>query len=854
MHYTFSEIVDIPAIQELMEGLWKSSGIPVGIVDIEGTVLVATGWQDICTQFHRSSSESEALCRESDAYLQEHLAANRILPESGYYEYHCKNGMIDIAVPIVIEGQHLATLFLGQFFYEPPEENFFLQQAQRYGFDKERYLVALKKVPIFDRQKVKDILDYHTRFVNLMTQMGVQKLRSIEDRKALSESEERFRTIFESAAAPMGIISTAGHMLQVNPAACHLIGYSETELLGFNIEDFVHPEDREDPRTLYQDLLSGKSEAISYKKRYQRKDGSTVWGHATIAPVRDAEGAPLYLVILMQDVTDSKEKELELIYREAFETLVTGISTRFVELPTFATDRGIDLALEDLGKFVGVDRSYVFLFSADGEHMDNTHEWCAKKIVSKKEKLQSIARGNLSWALERTLSRQVLHVPSVVELPLVAQAEKDHWQEQDIKSLITMPILAAGKVIGFLGFDGVGEEQQWGEKDIALLQTVGNLFGSAIQRQRVVAAQQESERRISTLLDNLPGMAYRCRNDRDWTMEFVSDGCRALTGYFPEDLVGNKAISYAEVIHPEDREHVWQQVQDGLVSKGPFELEYRIRTVYGSERWVWEQGRGIFDKDGKLLAMEGFISDITERRLAVETLRQSDLMKTEFVKTVAHELRTPLTAIQGFSELLINQAQITPEEQAESLRYIYERSFRLSELVDEMLNIARIESGAAISLKMTPCSVAEIYRLFEPFLKVQLGLHPLEVNLENESSTLYLDKGKIVQVFENLLSNAIKFSDSESSIQIMGCTVGDDYQVSVVDKGIGMTPDQAEKVFEKFYRVDASDTAVDGVGLGMNIVKHIVEAHGGRIWVESNLSRGTIVRFTLPLYFETGEN
>jgi PAS domain S-box-containing protein len=124
---------------------------------------------------------------------------------------------------------------------------------------------------------------------------------------------------------------------------------------------------------------------------------------------------------------------------------------------------------------------------------------------------------------------------------------------------------------------------------------------------------RESRRQMATLLSNLPGMAYRCLNDPEWTMLFVSEGCRELTGYEPSDLVSNTRVSYGELIHPEDRGHVWEVVQKALGRRETFRLVYRILPARGDVKWVWEQGRGVFSDKGKLLYLEGFITDITER-------------------------------------------------------------------------------------------------------------------------------------------------------------------------------------------------------------------------------------------------
>lgn len=141
------------------------------------------------------------------------------------------------------------------------------------------------------------------------------------------------------------------------------------------------------------------------------------------------------------------------------------------------------------------------------------------------------------------------------------------------------------------------------------------------ERRRAEMALFESERRLATLMGNLPGIAYRCKNDPEWTMEFVSQGCKALTGYAPEQLIDNADLSYAELIDPRDRQYVWDHVQESVGEGRTFQLQYRIITADDVQRWVWEQGQYVFDDRGEIIALEGFITDITERvhaRLALE--------------------------------------------------------------------------------------------------------------------------------------------------------------------------------------------------------------------------------------------
>lgn len=143
-------------------------------------------------------------------------------------------------------------------------------------------------------------------------------------------------------------------------------------------------------------------------------------------------------------------------------------------------------------------------------------------------------------------------------------------------------------------------------------------------RKRAENALMESERALATLMGNLPGMAYRCRNDDNWTMEFVSGGCLELTGHEPADLIENRSLSYADLIHPEDRDDVWEKVQNSIRDGRPYQLTYRMKTADGQQKWVWEKGGGVFSDDGEVIAMEGFISDITERHRAERALEVSE--------------------------------------------------------------------------------------------------------------------------------------------------------------------------------------------------------------------------------------
>ena len=165
-------------------------------------------------------------------------------------------------------------------------------------------------------------------------------------------------------------------------------------------------------------------------------------------------------------------------------------------------------------------------------------------------------------------------------------------------------------------------------KPVRMVGTIINIT----DKKRWEDALRESERRLSTLLHNLPGMAYRCTKADEWKMEFVSEGCTELTGYAPTQLIENHAL-YTRLIHPEDRERVWAEVEDAVLEKRNYEIFYRIKTADGADRWVWEQGSGVYGDDGGLIAIEGFTSDVTAYKKVEQDLKRRNIRLKAFVQS-----------------------------------------------------------------------------------------------------------------------------------------------------------------------------------------------------------------------------
>lgn len=205
MKYKFADLVDIQRLQKLINSFYEATGIPHGIHDVDGTILSGIGWQDICTKFHRVCEQIEFKCKISDSYISEHLH------EGPFIGYKCLNGLMDYATPIIVEGQHLATMCLGQLLHEPPDEGFFRRQAREYGFDETAYIEALRLVPIIPKERVESIMMFFSQQAQFLAMLGLEKKRQLEDSdKALKEREWSWRratTVFG-----IGILKRAAHI------------------------------------------------------------------------------------------------------------------------------------------------------------------------------------------------------------------------------------------------------------------------------------------------------------------------------------------------------------------------------------------------------------------------------------------------------------------------------------------------------------------------------------------------------------------------------------------------------------------------------------------------------------------
>ncbi|MCU0459937.1 MAG: PAS domain S-box protein [Bacteroidales bacterium] len=373
-------------------------------------------------------------------------------------------------------------------------------------------------------------------------------------------------------------------------------------------------------------------------------------------------------------------------------------------------------------------------------------------------------------------------------------------------------------------------------------------------RKRTEEEMRESNKKLSTIINNLRGVVFRCKYDENWTMQYISDGIYELAGYLPNEFINNKIRTFKSIIDPLDVETIWNEIKDALETGYLYTIEYRIITSSGNRKWVWERGRGYYE-NGMLVALEGFISDITERKRIEEELirakekaEQSDRLKTAFLHNISHEIRTPMNAIVGFTTLL-DTPDTTDESRRQYIDIIYQSSNQLLSIITDIVDISNIETGlvkisqSAVNLNTLIRNLFEQYRLRTQQQNLVLNF---STHLGDSEAFVMTDETKVIQIFSNLLNNALRFT-KKGRIELGYVVRGEMVEFFVSDTGIGIAPENHEKVFERFFQVEGpSSKQYSGTGLGLSISKAYAELLGGKIWVISAPGEGSLFCFSIP--------
>ena len=627
-----------------------------------------------------------------------------------------------------------------------------------------------------------------------------------EAEKKLHASEELFRTIFDlSGIGILQIDPLTGCFLRANREFCNWLGYSEAELLKMKLEDITHPDDREEKWTAVGRFLRGEVDEHTTETRCVRKDGRVVWGLITSRMLRDAGGGPLRTVTAVQDITERKQFEEALMasegrYRNLIETANEGIWLVDAESNTLYVN-------ERMANLLG--------YSADEITGRKVPEFCFEQDIPKiVEHLNDNLRGGYK-EFDFKFRR------------------KDGDELQVLAS--TSPVSdMQGVIVGAMG-----------------------MFTDITERKLAEEALRESERRLKLSLT--AGRAgtweWRIKDDKlIWSDEYYD-----LYGRKPDDLEPTLE-NFLLCIHPEDRDRILAEREEVLRERKDAEHEFRFIRPDGCVRWAQSKAQLMLDGLGEPERLVGITIDITTRvqaemereellrkeREARAQAEEANRGKDEFVAMISHELRSPLNAMLGWSKIL-KKGGVDAKTQAHAVEVI-ERSARAQQnLIEDLLDMARIVGGK-LRLETRPVSLARVVEAAADVVGPAAAAREIDLRLAIKSADEVTgDPDRLQQVVWNLLSNAVKFTTHGGIVEVTLERVGPSAQITVTDTGRGIKAEDLPFIFDRFRQADSSSTRrFAGLGLGLALVKHLVELHGGQVSADS-LGEGQGASFIVRL-------
>ncbi|MBN1191517.1 MAG: PAS domain S-box protein [Dehalococcoidales bacterium] len=659
-------------------------------------------------------------------------------------------------------------------------------------------------IPVFRHQEIAAVVSVANKDEDY-DQPDVQQLTLIIDsawnilerwraEEAQHESEQRYRQLIELSQDAILRMDMKGTIVMANPAAQKMFGYSEQELIGLAFEKTYLPEEQK--KAVERLKRINAKEKMYFERQALRKDGSIIYVEASISPLTQG-----YFQEVIRDITERKRVEEQIKYQAM---LIDHVSDAII-----STD------LES--KIVSWNHGAEKIFG-----------WRQDEVTGK----------NLSEILRPDTSTG--EIEELVKLIL-----KKGWQEMEL-----VQRKRDGTAVNILASTSQVKDERG--QVIGLITVSRDITG----RKKMENALAESEKKYKLLVENQTDVMAEI--DTRGVLLFVNPAYCRLLGKKKEELLGTNVNRY---IHEEDLSRAKRELQ--LVFIPPYTVmsESRVLTLKGW-RWISWTDNAVLDDRGNVVGVTCLGRDITESKLAKEELeraneqlREVDRLKDNFLSTVSHELRTPLTSIKSFTEILLNYDE-DKETQKEFLGIINEESDRLTRLINDFLDLSKIQAGR-MQWRIEEISVEEAILTAAGSTRPLIDKAGLELitNIEPDLPRIMGDKDRLIQVITNILGNAVKFTPENGKITIRSWLDKDNVKekeqwvtVSITDTGIGIAPENHQKIFERFGQVgDVLKDRPRGTGLGLPICKRIVEQFGGSIWLQSDLGKGTTFFFTVPV-------
>ena len=612
MNYKLAELIDLEECKVILENFCEAVNIGSAISDLDGNVLIGIRWQKICTGFHRVNEETCKLCIESDTQL-----ANELKEGKEYTIYKCKNGMTDAASPIIVEGVHLANIFVGQFLLDTPDREFFRAKAYRYGFDEQEYLSALDKVPIVPEKKVPHILGFMTSFAQTIARMGLEKLRKIqldlelekhrynlEDlvsqrAEELAINRRRIGRILETANEGYWFINNDLATVEINAAMCAILERKKEEIIGRTVFEFVDEENLKIFKHEVAERKKGKTGA--YEIALQRPDGTNIPCLFNATPFSDDDGNRIGSFAMVKDITEQKKVEEALRLSEERFDLATQAANvglwdwNMVENTIYFSDQWLRMLGYEPGELPCNFDSWTSLLHPDDRKaaLDSVNAYLeriahSRELVMEKEYRMRCKDGGFRW---------ILDLGRVIEWTEDGKPSRFIGTHTDISARKTVE-----QELSLLNF----------KADTALELTKAGHWHVPLDG----SGWYNSSKRTMEINGDIPNEKYRYRLMEDW-FTYVEAG----------DLEASKRT----------REN-FNEAVEGKIPVYDTIYAYK-RPVDGNVVWMHALGHVVKDESGKPTDMYGVTQDITAYVKAQE------------------ELKERMTDLERFSRLTINREE-----------------------------------------------------------------------------------------------------------------------------------------------------------------------------------------------------
>jgi PAS domain S-box-containing protein len=590
-----------------------------------------------------------------------------------------------------------------------------------------------------------------------------------------------FKEVFAHSAMGVIIADPEGRLFYANAAYSRFLGYREDELSTgrCTLSQLTHPEDLDLHRREYLRLVTGEIPAFSIEKRCLRKDGAPVWVRENASVRGDVAGHPLEVIELVEDIDERKRvDEVARANEEKFRLVVESVPTALV-------------MVDEHGRIV--------------------------LINPQTEKLFGYSRDEL------------LGKPVEMLVPAASRTQHVHDRKAFLHDLRGRP-MGAGRDLYGLRKDGGKVPVEIGLNPIVT--GTGVLVLAAIvdisERKRAEARVRESEERFRTLADNIAQLAWIA--DKRGSIVWYN---RRWLDYTGMTLAEAQGSGWQKVHHPDHLQRVMARRKHSVETGEIWEDTFPLRGKDGQYRWFLSRAIPIRNTEGQVQRWFGTNTDITEERLAQEALEQADRRKDEFLAILAHELRNPMAAISAATRLL-SVPHLTEEHAALAKESLERRVQQLARLVDDLLDVSRIARGKILLHRENLDLAIAVERAVEatrPFFEDRKQTLKLEVR-----SPLLVsgDVVRLEQVATNLLVNAAKYTENGGEIVLTAIEEEGSAVLRVKDNGIGMPADLLPKVFDLFGQAESSlHRSQGGLGVGLSIVKKLVEMHGGTVSAHS---------------------